>query len=104
MAFIGFAYLPRRGRQGASLPDRLGHRSFKSRRFETKVPYLDGNVLPAAQPLRQLLRQKDRAMLAAGAAKRDHQILEPTFLIVLDTGIDQRKNAGEILMYALLLV
>src|SRR6267142_1283134 len=43
-------------------------------------------------------------MLAAGAAERNHQILEAALLIVVDARIHQRQDAGEKLMNAFLLI
>ena len=44
------------------------------------VPHHDFHSIPAAQAFRQLLRQIDRAMLAARAAKRHHQVFEAASL------------------------
>ena len=57
-----------------------------------------------AQMFRQLLGQIDRAMLAARAAKRHHQVLEPAALIVAHAGVHQRQHTGKELVHALLLV
>ena len=43
-------------------------------------------------------------MLATGAPKGDHQILEATTLIIVDAGVDQRQHIGEKLMHTLLLI
>src|SRR5213592_761018 len=43
-------------------------------------------------------------MLAAGTAERNHQIFKAALLIVADAGIHKRKDAGEKLMHALLLI
>src|SRR5882724_7311520 len=43
-------------------------------------------------------------MLAAGAAERNHQILEAALLIAIDARIHQRQDAGEKLMNAFLLI
>src|SRR5882724_4215400 len=43
-------------------------------------------------------------MLAAGAAERNHQILEAALLIAIDARIHQRQDAGEKLMHAFLLI
>src|SRR5579859_2974226 len=59
---------------------------------------------PAAQMFGQALGQVNRAMLAAGAAKRYHQALETAAMIIAYAGVDQRHCAGEELMHALLLV
>jgi len=57
-----------------------------------------------AQAFCQLFREIDGAVLAAGAAERDHQILEAALLISADAGIHERQDAGEKLMHALLLL
>src|SRR5438046_1719194 len=64
----------------------------------------DFQAVPGAQAFRQLLGEKDRAMLAASAAERNHQILEAALLKIADTGVHQRQDAGEELMHALLLI
>src|SRR5467141_1128088 len=43
-------------------------------------------------------------MLVAGAAERNHQVLEAALLIAVDARIHQRQDAGEKLMHALLLI
>src|ERR1700692_4288040 len=43
-------------------------------------------------------------MLAAGAAERDHQVLEAAALVFVNAGIHKRHHAGQKLMHALLLV
>ena len=43
-------------------------------------------------------------MLSAGAAERHHQALEAATLIIAHAGIDQRHDAGEKLVHALLLI
>src|SRR5882672_2245282 len=43
-------------------------------------------------------------MLAAGAAERNHQILEAALLIAVDARIHQRQDASEELMHAFLLI
>src|SRR5207302_10261622 len=60
--------------------------------------------IAGAQMFRQLLRQIDRAMLAAGATERHHQVLEAATLISADTGVHQRHDAGEKLMHTLMLI
>src|SRR6266849_222836 len=62
------------------------------------------HAVPAAQMLCQLFREIYRAMLAAGAAKRHHQILEAAMLIIAHAGIHQRDRAGEKLVHAVLLI
>src|ERR1700690_2587303 len=62
------------------------------------------HALALAQMLRQLLRQVYRAMLAAGASERHHQILEATTLIFTHARIHQRNNARKKLVHALLLL
>src|SRR6266545_1871794 len=62
--------------------------------------YLDAS--PTTQMRCQLFGQIDRAMLAASAAERHHQALEPAALIVGHAGIHQRHGAGEELADALL--
>src|ERR1035437_10973943 len=59
---------------------------------------------PAAQMFGQLLRQIDRAMLAASAAKRRRQALKATPLIIAHAGIHQGGDASQKLMHALLLI
>src|ERR1019366_8977305 len=56
----------------------------------------------SAQMFRQLLRQIDRSVLAAGTTERSHQVLEPAVLIRADACVHQRHDAGEKLMHALL--
>src|SRR5713226_7405953 len=68
------------------------------------MPHHHIHPVPAAQTFRQLLRQIYRAMLATGAAERHHQALEAATLIIAHTGIHQRYDAGEKLLYALLLI
>src|SRR5205085_12408901 len=72
--------------------------------FKLQVLYADFNSTPLAQTLRQLLRKKYRAMLPACAAERHHQIFEAALLISGDACIHQRKNAGEKLVHAFLLI
>src|ERR1700726_306342 len=43
-------------------------------------------------------------MLAAGASKSYHQVLESAALVFRDTGVHQRQRAGKELVHALLLV
>src|SRR5262249_34043557 len=57
-----------------------------------------------AQTLRNLLCQIDGAMLASGASERDHEMLESAALIVANAGVQQRHDACQKLMHALLLV
>src|ERR1039457_2163337 len=56
----------------------------------------------SAQVFRQSLRQRDRAVLAAGTTERSHQALEAAVLIRADACVHQRHDAGEKLMHALL--
>src|SRR4030095_3811045 len=91
-------------RLGGSRAYRFCHRRFKSRRLESHVPHFDLNAASAAQPFRQLFGQKDRPVLSACAPKRDHQTLKPALLIARHTRVHQRKDAGEILVNAFLLV
>src|SRR5713226_842349 len=72
--------------------------------FQLEMAHDNFEAVPGPQALGQLLGEKDGAMLAAGAAERDHQVLEPALLIVGDAGIQQRKNTGEKLVHALLLI
>src|SRR6266702_102960 len=58
--------------------------------LQLKMPYRHLQPVPAAQTLRQLFRQIDRAMLAAGAAERHHQILEAAALVIAHAGVHQR--------------
>src|SRR5258708_30977492 len=60
-------------------------------------------AVAGAPALGQLLGEEDGAMLATGASKGDHQILEATLLIVGDASVDEGKDAGEKLMHSLLL-
>ena len=64
----------------------------------------DFQPIAAAQAFRQLFGEENGAMLAAGAAERDHQIFEATLLIVADARIHQRQDASEKLMHAFLLI
>src|SRR6201993_175416 len=43
-------------------------------------------------------------MLAAGASKSHHQVLESAALVFIDTGVHQRQSAGKELVHALLLI
>src|SRR5579864_3238868 len=43
-------------------------------------------------------------MLAAGASKSHHQVLEAAPLVFIDTGVHQRQRAGKELVHALLLI
>src|ERR1019366_6773533 len=60
------------------------------------------HTILAAQMFRQLLREIHRAMLAAGAAERHHQVLEAATLIRAHACVHQRHDAGEKLVHALL--
>ncbi len=64
----------------------------------------DFQPVPVAQTFGQLLGEENGAVLAASAAKRDHQILEAALLIIADARIHQRQDTGEKLMHAFLLV
>src|SRR6185312_4658587 len=52
----------------------------------------------------QVLSEIDRAMLAASAAERNHQVPEATALVIAHAGIDQSRCMGQELMRALLLI
>src|ERR1700756_5602472 len=43
-------------------------------------------------------------MLAAGASKSHHQVLESAALVFIDAGVHQRQRAGKELVHALLLI
>ena len=72
--------------------------------LQLKMPHDDVDPFPAAQAFGQLLRKINRAVLAAGAAERHHQVLEAALLIIAHTRIHQRDDAREKLMHALLLI
>src|SRR5260370_32966791 len=61
-------------------------------------------AVAGAEAFGQLFGKEHRAMLAAGASERNHQIFEAALLIVGDDGVDQRQDAGEKLMHGLLLI
>src|SRR5580765_5614490 len=61
-------------------------------------------AIAVAQSLRQLLGEIDGAVLAARATERNHQMLESPPLVFLNARIDQRQNAREKLVHALLLI
>src|SRR5436305_13441137 len=67
------------------------------------MPHHDLHAAGGTQMFGQLLCQVDGAMLASGAAKRYHQVLEATALIGADARIHQRHHARQKLMHALLL-
>ena len=52
----------------------------------------------------ELFSQKDRPVLASGAAERDHQVREAATLISGYAGINERLRVCEVLMNALLLI
>src|ERR1700738_1340238 len=60
--------------------------------------------VPTAQTSPQLFGQIYRAVLAAGAAEGNHQTLEAAALILTHAGIHQRKDAGQKLVHAFLLI
>src|SRR6267142_4203877 len=68
------------------------------------MPHGDLQAVPGAQTFCQLLGEENGAMLAAGAAERNHQIFEAALLVVVDARIHQRQDAGEKLMHAFLLI
>src|SRR6266403_1228653 len=68
------------------------------------MPHRNRQAVPGAQAFRSLLGEENGAMLAAGAAKRNHQVFEAALLIAVDARIHQRQDAGEKLMHALLLI
>src|SRR5947209_12523739 len=72
--------------------------------LQLKMPHHHLHPIPIAQMFCQLLGQIYRAMLSAGAAERHHQALEAATLIIAHAGIDQRHDAGEKLVHALLLI
>src|SRR5271165_5879528 len=63
--------------------------------FQFEMAHDDFEAVPEAQAFGQLLREKNRAVLAARAAEGNHQILEAALLIVVYGGVQQRKHAGE---------
>ena len=65
---------------------------------------LDGKTGLGAEAFGELFGEEDGTVLAAGAAERDHEALEAAGLIVGDTGVDERVNAGEELVNAFLLI
>ena len=66
------------------------------------MTYHDLHSIFSAQMFRQLLRQIDGSVLAAGTTERYHQVLETAVLIGADACVHQRLDAGEKLMHALL--
>src|ERR1019366_7538273 len=62
------------------------------------------HTILAAQMFRQLLREIHRAMLAAGAAERHHQVLEAAALIRAHACVHQRHCTSEKLVHALVLI
>src|SRR5271166_4979266 len=51
-----------------------------------------------------MLGEIDGAMLPAGAAERNHEVLEPAIPIVANAGVHQGRGVGEKLMDALVLI
>src|SRR5713101_5796058 len=64
----------------------------------------DFEAVAAAQPFGQLLGEENGAVLATGAAERNHQIFEAATLIFAHAGVHERENTGEKLMHAFLLI
>src|SRR5467141_5313550 len=79
------------------------HRSPLAEFLQLEMADGDFHAVPVAQALGQLLGEENGAVLAAGAAERNHQILEATLLIVADARVHQREDAGEKLVHAFLL-
>src|SRR5882762_7205307 len=71
--------------------------------FELDVMELDGEAIARAKAFGELFGKKDGAVLAAGAAERDHEAFEAAGLVVGDARVDERVNAGEELVNAFLL-
>src|SRR3979490_1174311 len=68
------------------------------------MPPLHHQAAPGQQTFRYLLGEENGAMLAAGAAERNHQIFEAALLIVVDARVHQRQDTSEKLMDAFLLI
>ena len=85
-----------------SRPFSLGLLGFHSFQLAMLHDHFDAGASP--QALRDLLREIDGAMLAAGASERNHQMLEAALLVGADAAIHERHHTGEKLMHALLLL
>jgi len=72
--------------------------------FEFDVVEFDGEAGAGAKAFRELFGEEDGAVLAAGAAERDHEVFEAAGLVILDAGIDERVNRREKLVNAFLLI
>src|SRR5258708_33720640 len=72
--------------------------------LQLQVAHQDLHIVLTLQTLCKMFREEDRAMLAAGAADRDHQIFEAALLIAGDTCINEREAVGECLVNASLRV
>ena len=72
--------------------------------FELEVMDLNFEAAARMQSFSELLGQENGAVLAAGAAERDHQTLESAELIIIYAGIHKRIDRGEELVNAFLLI
>src|SRR6266566_2099886 len=72
--------------------------------LQLKMAHRYFQAVLTAQTFRQLLGEEHGAMLAAGAAERDHQIFEAALLIAADARVHQRQDTGEKLVHGLLLI
>ena len=64
----------------------------------------DFKAVPVTQAFSQLLGEENGAVLAAGAAERDHQIFESATLILADARVHEREDAGQKLVDTFLLI
>jgi len=95
------------GRETAALPKRpFGGRAAISlaQLLQAEMAEDDFEAVFAAEAFCELLGQVDGAVLAAGAAEGDHEILEAALLVDADSGVYQREDAGQELMDAFLLI
>src|SRR3989441_5023956 len=108
MAFIGAFPANRPAQEGGPYNGKAKglslERSPLAQILQLKMADRHFHAVPGAQTLRQLLREIDGAMLAAGAAKGDHQIFEAALLITADAGVHQRQDTREKLVHAFLLI
>src|ERR1700688_4305324 len=68
------------------------------------MAHRDFHAVPGSKMFCQLFRKINRAMLATGAAERNHQVFKSSLVVAVYAGIDQRHHTGEKLMHAFLLI
>src|SRR5215475_3694856 len=72
--------------------------------LEFDMAEVDVEATACAQSLCELFGEINGAVLATGAAERDHQTLEAARLVIGDAGVHERINGREELVNAFLLV